>query len=151
MTRSNARELTVHLLYELDYTELPPQDALAARLESGYFSALAEENDVYAERPSAKQRAYIASCVNGASARFPELDEIIAKFAIGWNLHRISRFTKAALRLAIYEILYVEDVPTGVAINECVELTRKYEEEETVAFVNGVLGSFSRSLQGQTE
>ena len=57
MTRSHARELAVHLLYELDYTGLSPQNALAARLDSEYFSALAEENDVYTERPSAKQRA----------------------------------------------------------------------------------------------
>lgn len=151
MTRSNARELAAHLLYEIDYTGEAPQQALEDRLEKGYYEALAEENEVYTERPNRKQLTYIQNCVCGASERFEELDELISRHAIGWNLHRISRFTKAALRLAIYEILYVSDVPTGVAINECVELTRKYEDKEVVSFVNGILGSFSRSLKGSKE
>lgn len=151
MTRSNARELAAHLLYEIDYTGEEPQQALEERLEKGYYEELAEENEVYAERPNKKQLTYIRGCVCGAAERFSELDAVIAAHAIGWGLHRISRFTKAALRLAIYEILYVPDVPTGVAINECVELTRKYEDREVVSFVNGILGSFSRSLQEKQE
>ena len=151
MTRSNARELAAHLIYEMDYTGQSPDEALETRLEQAYYNALAEENDVYAERPSKKQQTYIRSCVEGVAAHSAELDKLISKYSIGWNLHRISRFTKAALRLAIYEILYLEDVPTGVAINECVELTRKYEEEDVVAFVNGILGSFARSLKEKEE
>lgn len=144
MTRSNARELAVHLIYELDYTEQLPEEAIEERLEREYYGSLAEENEVYAERPSAKQLGYIRACVQGVTEHLRELDDHISRHAIGWNLHRISRLTKAALRLAIFEILYVEDVPTGVAINECVELTRKYEDKEVVSFVNGVLGSFAR-------
>lgn len=151
MTRSHARELAAHLIYELDYTDELPQQALEARLEKGYYAELAEENEVYAERPSKKQMAYITACVTGVAERREELDSLISQYAIGWNLHRISRFTKAALRLAIFEILYVEDVPTGVAINECVELTRKYEEEEVVSFVNGILGSFARAPRERQE
>lgn len=147
MTRSNARELAAHLIYELDYTRETPAQALDARLERGYYAALAEENEVYAERPSRKQMTYIRACVEGVTEHQQELDEYIAQFSIGWNVHRLSRFTKAALRLAIFESLYIEDVPVGVAINECVMLTRKYEDEEVVAFVNGVLGAFARSLK----
>ena len=145
MTRSNARELAAHLIYELDYTGETPEQAIESRMERGYYDALAEENAVYSERPNKKQMDYIRACVIGVSEHAQELDGVISQYAIGWNIHRISRFTKAALRLAIFEILYVDDVPTGVAINECVELTRKYEEEETVAFVNGLLGSFVRA------
>lgn len=151
MTRSNARELAAHLIYELDYTDQTPAQAIETRMEQDYYDALAPENEVYAEHPSKKQLAYIRACVEGVTEHLQELDAAISKYAIGWNLNRISRFTKAALRLAIYEILYVEDVPTGVAINECVELTRKYEDAETVAFVNGILGSFARGLKEQTE
>lgn len=151
MTRSNARELAVHLIYEMDYTGQPPAEAVAARMEAGYYAALAEENEVYAERPSKKQLAYITDCVEGVAAHSAELDARIMQYAIGWNLKRISRLTKAALRLAMYEILYVEDVPTGVAINECIELTRKYEEPETVSFINGILGTFARSLEERKE
>lgn len=151
MTRSNARELAAHLIYELDYTDETPAQAIESRMERGYYDALAGENEVYAERPSKKQMAYITACVTGVAEHAEELDALIAKYSIGWNLHRISRFTKAALRLAIYEILYVDDVPTGVAINECVELTRKYEEQEVAAFVNGILGSFARSLKEEPQ
>ena len=87
MTRSNARELVVHLLYEIDYTKETPEQALEDRLEKGYYEALAEENEVYAERPSKKQLAYIRSCVCGAAERFEELDQLISRHAIGWNLH----------------------------------------------------------------
>lgn len=145
MTRSTARELAVHLIYELDYTQQTPSQAIENRMELGYYAELAEENEIYAERPSKKQLAYIRACVEGVAEHTQELDDIISQYAVGWNLNRISRFTKAALRLAVFEILYVADVPTGVAINECVELTRKYEDKEVVAFVNGILGSFARA------
>ncbi len=151
MTRSQVRELAVHLIYELDYTGEEPKQALEARLEKGYYEALAEENEIYAERPSKKQLGYVCACVEGVNEHKQELDELISKYAIGWNLHRISRFTKAALRLAIFEVLYVDDVPTGVAINECVELTKKYEDAEVVSFVNGILGSFARGLKAEKE
>ena len=151
MTRSNAREVAVHLIYELDYTAQTPEEALETRMENGYYSGLAEENEVYTERPSKKQLEYIRTCVEGVAAHEDELDALIAQYAIGWNLHRISRFTKAAMRLAIFEMLYLQDVPTGVAINECVELTRKYEDAEVVSFVNGILGSVARGQQKKEE
>ena len=151
MTRSNAREVAVHLIYELDYTAQTPEEALETRMEKGYYSGLAEENEVYTEHPSKKQLEYIRTCVEGVAAHEDELDALIAQYAIGWNLHRISRFTKAAMRLAIFEMLYVQDVPTGVAINECVELTRKYEDAEVVSFVNGILGSVARGQQKKEE
>lgn len=147
MTRSNARELAVHLIYELDYTDVAPAEAIEARLERGYYDALAEENEVYTERPSKKQVDYIKQCVEGVFANAEQIDALISKHSIGWNLHRISRFIKAAMRLAIYEASYVDDVPLGVAINECVNLTRKYEEEDVVSFVNGILRSFAREMQ----
>ena len=151
MTRSNAREVAVHLIYELDYIAQTPEEALETRMEKGYYSGLAEENEVYTERPSKKQLEYIRTCVEGVAAHEDELDALIAQYAIGWNLHRISRFTKAAMRLAIFEMLYLQDVPTGVAINECVELTRKYEDAEVVSFVNGILGSVARGQQKKEE
>ncbi len=149
MTRSNARELAVHLIYELDYTEESPAEAIEARLERGYYDALAEENQVYNEHPSKKQVSYIQSCVQGVLEHAEEIDGLIKKHSIGWQIHRISRFIKAAMRLAIFEAMYISDVPVGVAINECVNLTRKYEDEDVVSFVNGILRSIARELQGE--
>ena len=97
------------------------------------------------------RKALIVTTNGGSAKRHGSLDALIAQYAIGWNLHRISRFTKAAMRLAIFEMLYLQDVPTGVAINECVELTRKYEDAEVVSFVNGILGSVARGQQKKEE
>jgi N utilization substance protein B len=151
MTRSNVRELIVHLIYELDYTGENPETAVETRLENEYYSCLAEENDVYAEHPGKKQATYIRNCVEGVMSHSTELDEIISTHSVGWKLYRISRYIKAAMRLAIYEALYVEDVPLGVAINECVNLTRKYEDEDVVSFVNGILRNFARTVQEPKE
>ena len=151
MTRSNAREVAVHLIYEIDYTGEDPAQAIETRMDRSYYSGLSAENDVYAERPSKKQMDYIRTCVTGVCKHAEELDALIAQYAVRWNLHRISRLTKAAMRLAIYEMRYVDDVPNGVAINECVELTRKYEDAQVVSFVNGILGSVARGAKPNTE
>ena len=73
-----------------------------------------------------------------------ELENILAKYSIGWNVNRISSLAKAIMELAMFETLYADDVPKNVAIHEAVLLAQKYEEPETVAFVNGILGAFSR-------
>ena len=151
MTRSNVRELIVHLIYELDYTGEDPAVAVNTRLAGEYYDRLAEENDIYADHPGKKQITYIRACVEGVMSHSSELDEIISTHSVGWKLHRISRYIKAAMRLAIYEALYVEDVPVGVAINECVNLTRKYENDDVVSFVNGILRNFARTLQESEE
>ena len=81
------------------------------------------------------------------AARQQELDETIAAYSKGWKISRMSRMTVAVLRLAIYEMRYVEDVPVGVAINEAVELAKVYDTDEAAAFINGVLGSVARAAK----
>jgi len=146
MTRGNARELAVHLIYGRNFTGEEPNAVAETRLEREYYEKLAAENDVYAERPSRTQRAYIDAVTSGVANREDDLNETIQKFSIGWDVKRISRLTRSVMQLAIYEILYVEDVPTGVAISEAVRLAKKYDGDDTGAFVNGILGSFARSL-----
>ena len=150
MTRGNARELAVHLIYGREFTGEEPQDVIVLRLQKEYYAKLSSENEVYAERPNRQQMAYIDGVVSGVANRCDDLDASIQKFSIGWDISRISRLTRAIMRLAIYEILYVEDVPTGVAISEAVRLAKKYDGDDTGAFVNGILGAFSRAEQGQT-
>ena len=108
---------------------------------------LAEETDLYQEKPNAKQLAYIEDCVRGVYVKKQEIDQIIETYAVGWKVSRISKVSLAVLRLAIYEIRYVEDAPTGAVINEAVEIARRYEEEDKVSFINGILGSFARSRE----
>ena len=151
MTRGNARELAVHLIYGRNFTGEAPEQVVAARLQKEYYEQLAEENDVYSDRPSRAQLRYIDNAVMGVSNREEELNAIISQFSIGWDISRISRLTRAMLQLAICEILYVEDVPTGAAISEAVRIAKKYDGDDTGSFVNGILGSFARSLSTQEE
>ena len=149
MTRGNARELAVHLIYGREFTGEEPEQIVSARLDKDYYAKLSQENAVYEDRPSRAQVTYLDKVVIGVANRADELNEIIGKYSIGWNVSRISRLTRCILQLAIFEILYVEDVPTGVAISEAVRLSKMYDGDDTGAFVNGILGSFSRSLNTQ--
>ena len=146
MTRGNARELAVHLIYSQSFTGDEPAQVVSARLEKEYYEKLSVENDVYEDRPSRAQLRYIDNVVTGVSNRADDLNAEIQKYSIGWDVSRISRLARSIMQLAIYEILYVEDVPTGVAVSEAVRLAKKYDGDDTGAFVNGILGSFARSL-----
>ena len=146
MTRGNARELAVHLIYGRNFTGEEPEAVVATRLNKEYYSLLSQENEVYSERPSRPQMMYIDGVVSGVANREEDLNAQIQKFSIGWDISRISRLARCVMQLAIYEILYVTDVPTGVAISEAVRIAKKYDGDDTGAFVNGVLGAFARSL-----
>ncbi len=151
MTRANARELAVHLIYGRDFTGEAPESVVEARLQKEYYNNLSTENEIYTERPSRAQLAYIDAVVSGVANRTEDLNEHIQKYSIGWDVGRISRLARSIMQLAIYEILYVDDVPTGVAISEAVRLAKKYDGDDTGAFVNGILGAFYRGLRGQTD
>lgn len=149
MTRGNARELAVHLIYGREFTGEEPEQIVNARLDKEYYEKLSQENEIYAERPSGAQVRYIDTVVAGVANRAEELNEIISRFSIGWDISRISRLTRCVMQLAIFEILSLEDVPTGVAISEAVRLAKKYDGDDTGAFVNGILGSYARSLTAE--
>ncbi len=151
MTRANARELAVHLIYGREFTGEEPEDVVSLRLNKAYYSALSQENDVYADRPSAAQLGYIDRVVSGVANRADELNAQISRYSIGWDISRISRLTRSILQLAIFEILFVEDVPTGVAVSEAVRLAKKYDGDDTGSFVNGILGSFARAQEKKEE
>ena len=151
MTRGNLRELALHLIYGWEFIGGDPVEVVRTRLEKEYYAELADENEIYAERPHPKQVGYIDTVVSGVTQRKDELNEIIGKFSIGWDVNRISRLARSVLQLAIYEILYVEDVPDGVAASEAVRLAKKYDGDDTGAFVNGIVGSFLRDKNAPKE
>ena len=146
MTRANARELAVHLIYGRDFTGEEPQQVVSTRLDKEYYAKLSAENEVYAERPSRAQLAYIDNVVAGVANRQEELNATIQKFSIGWDVTRISRLARSVMQLAIYEMMYMDDVPTGVAISEAVRIAKKYDGNDTGSFVNGILGAYARSM-----
>lgn len=146
MTRANARELAVHLIYSQSFSREEPEQVVSTRLDKEYYQILAQDHEVYAERPNRAQLAYIDRVVAGVVNRRDDLNQVIRAFSIGWDVSRISRLASTILQLAIYEIQCVEDVPTGVAIAEAVRMAKKYDGDDTGAFVNGILGSYARSL-----
>lgn len=145
MTRSNARELAVHLIFEQGFSEKPADELLEEALKRSNFETIGVEEPLYAEFPNQAQRAYIEQLVRGVEAHRAELDSYIERYAIGWRFSRLPRTVVAILRVCMYEILYMHDVPNAAAINEAVEMTKHYEEPELSSFVNGILGSFVRS------
>lgn len=144
MTRTNAREIAIHFTFELSFSDQTADMLLEDFFNREYFSLLAAEEPLYAEFPNEKQREYIITLVRGAFQHGAELDGYIEKYAVGWKFSRIGRVAAAIMRVAMYEILYMPDVPNAAAINDAVEIAKGYEGEETVKFINGILGSFVR-------
>ena len=151
MSRASARELAVHLVYGREFTGEEPAEVIATRLNKEYFANLSEECEIYSQRPNSFERAYLDKVVSGVSNRIDELNEIIGKYSIGWDVSRISKLTRTVLQLAIFEILYVDDVPEGVAISEAVRIAKMYDGDDTGAFVNGILGTFVRNQSSEVE
>lgn len=144
MTRRAAREIAVQLCYAALFTDAEPESAVADLFDPEYFHTLSEENDFFAVVPDEQQRDYILALVSLVKEHREELDDAIRKYAKGWRLERISRIAATVLRCAMAEIRYMDDIPGAVTINEAVELAKGYEEPETVAFINGILGSYVR-------
>ena len=134
----------MHVSFALGANPRPVDSLLGDLLDRDYYQTLAEEDELYAEYPSKKQIDYLGQVARGLGEHLIELDFYIEKYAKDWKVGRISRVAVAIMRVSMYEILYVPEVPGSVAINEAVEMAKKYEEPDTVSFINGILGSFIR-------
>ena len=128
MTRREARELAFVLLFEQSFGSEP----ITAILENA-----GEARDIVGD-------AFALSLAEGAVEHREEIDEFISAFSHNWSRDRLSRVALAILRLAIYEIQWVEDIPVSVSINEAVELAKRYGGDADAAFINGVLGGIAR-------
>lgn len=90
---------------------------------------------------------YAIDCVKGIKEHHEEIDEkISSNLKAGWKINRISKVSLAIMRVAVFEMLYLEDIPVSVSINEAVELSKKYTVEDDTAFINGVLGAVAKAL-----
>lgn len=152
MTRTAAREIAVRLCYAVTATGAEPESVLSGFFEGEHYASMVGEDKLFESAPSQRQMDYIRALVAGVTAHKAELDAYIEKYSKGWKLGRITRTAAACLRCALCEILYMSDfdVNTAVAINEAVELSKSYEEPDTVAFINGVLGAFVRGELGES-
>ena len=127
MTRREIRELIFKMVFRVEFhdeTEIPEQ----LRLSMDTLESAGEED-----------RAYIEHKVQDILTHLEEIDTIIDSSAQNWKTSRMAKVELTLIRLAVYEIRFEEDIPTGVAINEAVELAKAYGEENSASFVNGVL------------
>ncbi len=144
MNRSEAREIAMRLCFEISSRECDAREVLSHFFDGEYYASLAPEDKLYEGMPQPNHREYIEELVTGIGDHAPELDGYVEKYSRGWKFGRISRTALAVMKTAMYEILYMPQIPNGAAINEAVQIAKKYDEPETVAFINGVLGSFVR-------
>lgn len=133
MNRRMAREAAFELLFETEFKQ--------GEARSDIFAISTENREI-------GEDDYIKAVYFGVGEHQSELDDLINKHAKGWKVTRISRVSRSILRLAIFEMRYLDDVPHHVAINEAVELSKKFDEESARAFVNGVLNSIKDELLG---
>ena len=148
MKRTAAREIAILLCFAANASGAEPEDMMEEFFSEEHYASLGEEQELFREQPDEKQMAYIRSLIGLTAEHREELDGYIQRYARGWKPERISRTALAILRCAMCEILYMEDIPNASAIDEAVELDKGYDDPETVAFVNGVLGGFMRGEFG---
>ena len=130
MTRKEAREYCFILMFEYEFQKNTAEELLS------YF----EDNDI----KLGNQKNYIEGLLNTALKNLDKIDQLIEKYTKGWKINRLPKVTLSVLRVAICEIMYFDDIPDGIAINEAVELAKKYNDEKNGKFANGVLSSVSK-------
>ena len=132
MSRINARRNAFSLLFQYDFIDIDEIDE--------------NKKIFFSENPEIEEadKKYILETVDGTMKNLEEIDGIIGEHAKGWTIERMSKVDLAILRLAVYEMLFSDEAPNSVAINEAVELAKKYSSDEAPSFINGILGKISQ-------
>ncbi|SCG44770.1 NusB antitermination factor [Micromonospora sp. A202] len=125
--RRKARKRALDVLYESDLRDKPPVEVLA-----GYVQRI--------EQPRPEHLGYAVGLVEGVAEHLDRIDELIASYAEGWTLERMPVVDRNLARIAVYELLYVDEIDDAVAISEAVELARQMSTDDSPRFLNGVLG-----------
>ena len=138
MKRRGQREQIFKLLFRADFYEPGEmQEQAEMFFKSGDLTVTQDD------------RAYITARLEDILEKLPEIDRMLEDSIEGWKLSRVGKVEKTLLRLAVYELDYDEEIPTGVAISEAVELSRKYGQENAASFVNGILARYVRGRDAE--
>lgn len=132
ISRQEAREMLLSLLFETEFHGGEDPNAI--------FALAKEDREI----PDDK---YIKESFFGVISRAELLDRVIGKYSKGWKADRLSKVSRAVIRIAAYEMLFIEDIPANVSISQAVELSSKYGEDKAKQFVNGVLSSLNKDIQ----
>lgn len=149
MKRTEAREIAFMLIYMGTINTDKAAERIEEFFEEEHYESLKNMNPEIFKTPDDNDMDYIKKLIASVCEKQEELDERINRYLKGWRSDRLSKTALALLRMSMSEILYL-DTPVGASINETVEIAKKYEENrETIALINGVLGSFSDELQNE--
>lgn len=140
MTRKTAREIAMHIVFENSFSK----NQIKIEFDRFSDSSMLSELDIAEFEMDDKGCEFIVKVVEGVFSNLEKIDQVIEKYSADRKKSRISSVSLALLRIAIFEILFMDDVPEKVSVNEAVELAKKYDSEEMPAYINGILGSFLR-------
>jgi transcription antitermination factor NusB len=136
--RTLSREIALKVLYANDITGEPVEDCLRKYWE-------------HDEQTSESVRVFTEDIVNGVDSNKEELDKTITGYAANWKMERMATVDRNILRIASYELLFATDIPPKVAINEAIEMAKKYGDKDSGKFVNGILDKINKSGRGIPE
>jgi len=142
MKRRNAREHALQFIYGFDMVSLDQKP----QRKSGFEREL-DEFWKGAEEAPAEVRAFTERLIRGTIANIEEIDQLIQKAAKKWKLVRIAAIDRNIMRIAVCEIVYMDDIPDAVSINEALEIAKKFSTAESAAFINGILDRISKDRQ----
>jgi len=129
--RRLSREMSLKVLFQIDLVNTNIEEVLKYTFEDGKLSD--------------EVREFTLILVKGVLSNLSEIDKVINNYTNNWSLERITNIDRNILRMAIYEILYLNNIPKSVSINEAVELAKKYGTKSSFSFVNGVLGKIDKN------
>ena len=147
MARITARAAVMQMIYEHLAGGEGGEETLQMVYDELRKDGVPGVDELRPTEPGEADRAYISRILDGVLSHVTELDEKISAASVNWSLERIAKVDLTILRLATYEILYEDDVPGSVAINEAVELANRYSEPSSGRFINGVLGTILRDKE----
>ncbi|MDF2922009.1 MAG: nusB [Paenibacillaceae bacterium] len=142
MRRRLARELAVQSLYQLRMNEVNAEQAITIVIEE----ALQENEAELRQKNEDIAVEDVKELVAGTEEYLPSIDILLTEYLKGWKMDRLSKVDREILRLAVYEMIYREDVPPKVVVNEAIEMSKHFGTEESGKFVNGVLGKMIGEL-----
>ncbi|WP_178022779.1 transcription antitermination factor NusB [uncultured Paenibacillus sp.] len=142
MKRRLAREIAVQSMYQMEMNEVDANEAVTMLLTEAM-----EENESEVELSDVDAtRAFVLELVNGTWSRKDAIDALLEDYLKGWQISRLSKVDRQVLRLATYEMIFRDDVPGKVAVNEAIELAKHFGTAESGKFVNGVLGKMIQDV-----
>lgn len=133
MSRRIARETALKTLFQQEFQEISADKAMPLSLEEAEMT----ENDFL----------FAKNIIAGVIEHRPQLDSTLNEFAVDWKMDRIARLERTILRMALFELMFLNDVPVGVTVNEAIEIAKIYSTQEASKFINGILGNVVQHMK----